>query len=168
MARRFSSALLLALFGLGVQTAAGQAPRQPAKTDTAEPTVLNGCLLDSRADTTTADAKGVIYTLDVAETTGAAEAATIAPAKPGSPAKGSAARSAAVAKTRYALSTFGAQKVDLSTHVGHHVELTGRLMSTEQSSASANPSPAAAKPLPGAAHRMFQVSALKMISAKCP
>lgn len=168
MARRFSSALFLALFGLGVQAAA-QAPMQPAKADTAEATVLSGCLLDSRADTTTADRKGLIYTLDVAETTGAAEAPTIAPAKPGSPAKRSAARSAAVAKTRYALSTFGAQKVDLSTHVGHHVELTGRLMSTEQSSVSAKPAQAVgAKPLPGAAHRMFQVSALKMIAAECP
>ncbi len=166
MASRFSLTLCLVLFGLGVGANAGQAPATPTKATT-QPTVLSGCLLDSRADTTTADAKGVIYTLDVADTAGAAEAASIAPAKPASPATGSAARSAAVAKTRYALSTEGAQKVDLSKHVGHHVELSGRLLTTDQGNASAKPAPAA-KPLPGAAHRMFHVSALKMIAPKCP
>jgi hypothetical protein len=165
MAHRFASAIFLAVFGITTPTALAQTPTPPAKADTAQPTVLSGCLLDSRADTTTADSKGVIYTLDVAETSGA-DAPTIAPTKPEAPAAGSAARSAAVAKTRYALSTEGAQKVDLSKHVGHHVELTGRLLTTAQAGVSAKTTPG--KPLPGAAHRMFQVSALKMVSAKCP
>jgi hypothetical protein len=131
-----------------------------------ERTVLRGCLLDSRADTTTADSKGVIYILDVSQDVAQ---------KPGTPArpKGNDTSAAALAKTRYALSKERADvPVDFARHVGHRVALTGRVFERLQTGKANSGKPTASntgiKPLPGAPLRMFQVSALKMIAAKCP
>ena len=111
-------------------------------------TVLSGCLRQSRADTTTANQKGVIYTLEAT-----AQKLPTSPAPEGSgPIK---------IDDRYALS-FDAS-VDLSKHVNHRVEVRGRLLPIE----AGNKSPAAPKPLPGAAEKMFHVTELKMISATC-
>ena len=162
MGRQLSPMIFVAACAFGM-SAAQSAPPQ-AKPPAANPTVLSGCLLQSRADTTTADAKGVIYTLDVAE------GATQRPGTPVMSSGGAAARSAAVAKTRYALSTEAA--VDFARHVGHHVELTGqvleRLHTVNPSASQPSATVATPKPLPGAAHRMFQVATLKMIAPKCP
>ena len=155
MKRRFSTMALLVICASGVSLGA-QVSKEQATAKTGATQALSGCLQSSRADTTTADPKGVIYTLDVAES----------PAAPatGATAGSSSARAAAVAKTRYSLSAD--PSMDLSKHVGHHVQLTGRLQpppGKDQASTGAG-----AKPLPGAAHRMFQVTGLKMIAAKCP
>jgi hypothetical protein len=164
MGSQFNSVILIAAWAVAV-SAADAAPPQ-AKPHEADSIVLSGCLIQSRADTTTADPKGVIYTLDVAETE------PEKPAAPATSASGTAARAAAVAKTRYALST--EEAVDFAKHVGHHVELTGRVLErlqTGKAPSNTGKPPAAVatpKPLPGAAHRMFQVATLKMIAAKCP
>jgi hypothetical protein len=162
MRRQLSPMIFVAACAFGA-SAAHSAPSQ-AKPPAPNPTVLSGCLLQSRADTTTADAKGIIYTLDVAES--AAER----PETPAMSSSKAAARSTAVAKTRYALSTEAA--IDFARHVGHHVELTGqvleRLHTVKPSAGQPAATVATLKPLPGAADRMFQVATLKMISGKCP
>ena len=147
------STVLLAAMWLMPIIQSAPAQEKPTSTET----VLSGCLRDARADTTNADPKGVIYTLEAAASTSSTTPAPIS----------GAAQAAAVAKTRYALSVDGS--VDLSKHVGHHVQLTGKLLSEQRTSQNASaPAPTAAKPLPGAAHRTFQVTGLKMIAAKCP
>ena len=157
MVHEFSLMVVLAVSITSVPLA-GQSSSQPPKRDGMAETVLSGCLRESRADTTTADPKGMIYTLDVADTSGATTAAP-----------GSSARPATVAKTRYALSADAS--VDFAKHVGHHVQLTGRVQAVKGAGPSGNQSasaPAGAKPLPGAAQQMLQVTALKMIAATCP
>jgi hypothetical protein len=161
MERRFLQMAVLGLCVLGVNTTA-QAQQTPAADKTK--TELSGCLQSSRADTTNADPKGIIYTLDVAE---AASTTTPAASTTGTSAQSGAARAAAVAKTRYSLTPEAS--VDLTKHVGHHVQLTGVLLPPAAGGSAATATAATgAKPLPGAAHRMFRVTGLKMIAAKCP
>jgi hypothetical protein len=111
-------------------------------------TILVGCLRESRADTATANTKGVIYTLE-ADT----QKLPTSPAPEGSgPIK---------VDGRYALSF--EDSVDLSKHVNHKVEVWGRLLPRPTRDAQT-----AAKPLPGAAEQMFHVTTLKMVAATCP
>ena len=111
-------------------------------------TVLSGCLRESRADTTTANPKGVIYTLEAT-----AQKLPTSPAPEGSgPIK---------VDDRYALSFEPA--VDLSKHVNHQVEVRGRMLPIDPPGKPDT----LAKPLPGAADKMFHVTELKMISATC-
>jgi hypothetical protein len=161
MGRQYSSVVFVAAcaFGVAVEGYSGWLEASP---NVPNPTVLRGCLLKSRADTSAAHSKGVIYTLDVTDAADKAQ-------KPSTPAAGAAT----VARTRYALSTQSSEgAVALAKHVGHHVELTGQVLERLQTVSPSSSKPAsetvAAKPLPGAAQRMFQVSALKMIAAKCP
>lgn len=116
----------------------------------AEPvTLLTGCLRQSRADTTTANQKGMIYTLEAHS-----QKLPTSPAPEGSgPIK---------MDGRYALSF--ETSVDLSKHVNHQVEVRGRLLPRPAISQNAKEG---AKPLPGAAEQMFHVTELKMISATC-
>ena len=116
-------------------------------------TVLTGCLRQSRADTTTANAKGVIYTLEAR-----AQKLPTSPAPEGSgPIK---------ADGRYALSF--EESVDLSKLVNHQVEVRGHRLPRGASDAKgAAASAAAAKPLPGAADQMFHVTAVKMLAPRC-
>jgi hypothetical protein len=144
MARQFSLALVMPFWLMSIPATA-QAPQKP----TASQSVLNGCLRQERADTTTANEKGVIYILDVAS--GDTPATTPPPQS----------SKADVARTRYSLSF--EQSVDLSKHVNHHVEVTGKPLPRSPESA-----PPTGKPLPGAAREMFHVSSLKMLAAKCP
>ncbi len=160
MGRQVSSVVFVAACAFGV-SAEGHSGWLEASPKVPNPTVLRGCLLQSRADTSTPVSKGVIYTLDVTDAADKAQ-------KPSTPAAGAAT----VAKTRYALSTQSPDgAVALAKHVGHHVEVTGQVLERLQTVSPSSSKPASetvAKPLPGAAQRMFQVSALKMIAAKCP
>ena len=117
---------------------------------TKEPvTVLTGCLRQSRADTTTANAKGVIYTLEAR-----AQKLPSSPAPEGSgPIK---------VDGRYALSF--EDSVDLSKLANHLVEVRGRAIPRAPESKGTS---AAAKPLPGAAEQMFHVTAVKMLAPRC-
>ena len=136
----------------GTVTVNSQASQPPSQTDAKPITLLTGCVRQTRADTTTADAKGMIYTLE-AQT----EKLPTSPAPEGSgPLK---------VDGRYALSFD--QSVDLSKHVNHYVEVRGRRMPTAATDNAAK-APTPPKPLPGAAKQMFHVTAVKMISAKCP
>lgn len=142
----------LLLLGIVVVTTSAVPPGDVQSTQpAANPiTVLSGCLRQSRADTTTANEKGVIYTLE-------AETQKL-PTSP--PPEGSGP---VTTTGRYALSF--EESVDLSKHVNHHVEVRGRMLPKSDTGPSSGS--AASKPLPGAAQQMFHVTALKMISPKC-
>jgi hypothetical protein len=127
----------------------GSSMAQEAQPSDTPMTVLSGCLRESRADTTTANKKGVIYTLEAGT-----QKLPTSPAPEGSgPVK---------INGRYALSF--EESVDLSKHVNHQVEVRGRILPRPTPDAGAGTT---AKPLPGAAEHMFHVTALKMISANC-
>lgn len=144
-----SRSLIAAVAAASCMVASGagaQEPQQPGNPIT----VLSGCLRQGRADTTTATAKGVIYTLEAAT-----QKLPTSPAPEGSgPIK---------MDGRYALSVD--QSVDLSKHVNHHVEVTGRLLPRPGS--KGDDTTTETKPLPGAAEQMFHVTALKMVAANC-
>ena len=132
-------AILALALSATVAGASAQAPRRP----TSDETVLRGCLREARADTSAANTKGIIYTLEIIEAT-----------LPTSPApEGSSPIRPSV--TRYALSFD--KSVDVSTHVDHRVEVKGR----ERHMAAPD------KPLPGAAEHLFDVSTVTMISPNC-
>lgn len=123
--------------------------------DTANETLM-GCVRSTRADTTAADPKGNIYTLEVMDTPspGSTEVGAPAPGTSG--------------PITYALSA--PDSVGLGKHVGHQVQLTGKLKppSATEPPAGGTPTTAAPGAKPGHMSRTFEVSALKMISAKCP
>jgi hypothetical protein len=126
-----------------------QSPTQPPNKTTPQPgdLVLTGCLQSGPGDTTAGDSKGRIYTLSVAS------AASPTAATPPSE------KTSAASPEIYTL--MAAEALGLAKHVGHQVQLTGRLQT---------PAPqkdAAATAKPGGAHRTFEVSSLKMIAAKC-
>lgn len=143
-----AAALALSIAGTGVLA---QTPQQTPQPSTSEGTVLRGCLRQGRADTTTANAKGIIYTLEVTSEK--------LPTSP--PPEGSGPAKAAV--IRYALSFD--KSVDLSKHVNHRVEVKGRTMPRPGNTAAGGATDA--KPLPGAAEQMFDVAAVTMLAAKC-
>ena len=134
--------------------AAQQTPKVKTS-DTANETLM-GCVRSTRADTTPADSKGNIYTLEVMDTPsrGGTEVGAPAPGTSG--------------PITYALSA--PDSVGLGKHVGHQVQLTGILKppSATQPPTGATPPTAAPGAKPGHMSRTFEVSALKMISAKCP
>lgn len=124
-------------------------------------TVLTGCLKSHGADTQVAGPSGRLYTLEVVETVMASGAPTAGAEKP-----------ATASSTTYSLSVnkAAAKGIDLEKHADHQVQLTGRLQAP---STAATPTPgspqSAAKttPVAGGAHRTFEVSGVKMVSAKC-
>lgn len=136
----------------GVPLVAQQpAARQGSPTDAQ---TLTGCIRSMRADTTAADTKGHIYTLEVMDTPsrGATEVGAPAPGTSG--------------PITYALSA--PDSVGLGKHVGHQVQLTGALKApAAQAPVSGPPTTSAPGAQPGTPHRTFEVSALKMIATKC-
>ncbi len=134
-------------------------PKMPT-TAQAGDTMLTGCLRSSRADTSTADSKGNVFTLEVTE----AGATKPSP----SPEAGAPSRPMAASKTTYTLSA--AESLGLAKHVNHEVQVTGSMQGASTMAGRPQSSTPAegAKPMPGGGHRTFQVSALKMISANCP
>ena len=140
-----AAAVSLIQADLGAQEAQkAQKPENPI-------TVLSGCLRETRADTTTANTEGVIYTLE-------AEVQKL-PTSPAPEGSGPIKR-----EGRYALSF--EKSVDLSKHVNHQVEVRGRML-PRPAMERADETGKAPKPLPGAAEQMFHVTTLKMISATC-
>lgn len=159
MRRTVPSVLALVVAMAGVALAQQTPPPSSGSQPQGESKVVSGCLIQSRADTTTASRDGFIYTLDVVEPN----------EKSPTDVEGAAARAAAVSKTRYALSFEDA--IDAAKHAGHHVQVTGRVLprpAADKTMKGSDVSAAAAKPLPGTAHQMLHVTALKMIAAKCP
>jgi hypothetical protein len=159
---------LMGLMGLvdGAQLAAdtgSRASQQPPPATTAQQPpsaqasegaqTLTGCIRSMRADTTAADAKGNIYTLEVMDT------ASAGATEVGAPAPGTSG------PITYTLSA--PDSVGVGKHVGHQVQLTGTLKPPAASAPTA-PTTAAPGAKPGSMHRTFEVTALKMISAKCP
>lgn len=140
----YTVALLIACVSVTGVGLAAQRPDTPAK-------VLTGCLREGRADTATANVKGVIYTLEARR-----EILPTSPAPEGS--------GPVEASGRYALSF--AESVDLSKHVDHQVEVRGHVVPRPATQPSAAQAPAP-KPLPGAAQQMFHVTEIKMLSATC-
>ena len=127
--------------------------QQPAAADKPPTMMLTGCLRSSGADTAIAGPTGRLYTLEVME----------APATPAPGATTSSAPSV-TSKTTYSLSA--PESVGLAKHADHEVQLTGRLQAPAAPPAKqASPSESPSKP--GGAHRTFEVTALKMIAAKC-
>ena len=138
---------------IGTNGFAQQPPAQPQSDPPVQ--VLTGCLRSSAADTAVAGPSGRIFTLEVMEQPrpGTDAVAGGAPAQP--------------TKTTYSLSA--PESLALAKHADHEVQLTGRL----QAPAAAPSRPGApprdtAKPAAGGGHRTFEVSALKMLGAKCP
>jgi hypothetical protein len=129
-----------------------QKPSAAAQKSSEGERVFTGCLRQSRADTTTANAEGEIYTLEVTPD----PKATSSPPESSTPAG---------SKVRYALSF--AQPTDLSKHVNHQVQVTGRVLPATQAGGS-DSGAKSAKPLPGDAQQMLQVSAFKHVAPKCP
>jgi hypothetical protein len=138
--------LVTALFMTSPATSAQQeAAKEPPVT------ILTGCLRSSGADTAVAGPSGRLYTLEVVEPV----------TKPAPTTTGSTPPVATT--TTYSLAA--PESVGLAKHDGHQVQLTGRLQapSTAASQAGATAPP----PKPGGAHNTFNVTALKMVSAKC-
>lgn len=127
--------------------------QQPSSTEKPPVTVLTGCLRSSGADTAIAGPDGRLYTLEVIEP----------PAKPAA-ATTSGATPPAASTTTYSLAA--AESVGLAKHVDHEVQLTGRLQAPSSTAPPAG-GKAASEPKPGGAHNTFNVTALKMIAAKC-
>lgn len=162
---RFTTFLFVAALGSGMSLAAQTpSPAPPSQASATQPStlVLTGCLRSApRADTNSpGDAK--VYTLDVNDP---AATATVPPAttQPGAPAKSSAST-----PTKYTLTA--PESVGLLKHVNHEVELTGRLQGSSTASQPGAPgsgTKSEGKAMPGGAHRTFEVSALKMLSANC-
>jgi hypothetical protein len=146
--------LLVAVLLLATPNANAQ---QPDSSDKPPVTILTGCLRSSGADTAVAGPSGRIYTLEVVDP----------PPKPSSTTTTGSAPPVA-SKTTYSLDAD--ESLGLAKHADHEVQLTGKLQTP--STAAAAPGTAAAakerKPSPGGGHRTFHVSALKMISTKCP
>jgi hypothetical protein len=128
---------------------------------------VSGCLRTMRADTSVADPKGQIYTIEVVKEGGAASD------ERGTPVPGTAA------PLTYTLNA--AESVGLAKHVGHYVQLTGRVRPVAATTgAAASGTTGTAKPATGAATtsaapgakpgaaQTFDVTGLKMIAAKCP
>ena len=124
---------------------------QQPDVDKAPMTLLTGCLRSSGADTAVAGPSGRIYTLEVSETPPVSGTTT-------------GTTPPVASKTTYSLSA--AESVGLAKHVDHEVQLTGRLQTPTAPAASSGASPAA-QPKAGGAHRTFEVTALKMVAAKC-
>lgn len=150
---------------LAAHTGGGSASQQPPSTGTAQQPskgqpsntdnqTLTGCIRSTRADTTAADAKGNIYTLEVTDTPsrGSTEVGAPAPGTSG--------------PITYALAVPDA--IGVAKHVGHQVQLTGTLKPPSAAAGGGTPTTAAPGAKPGHMHRTFEVTALKMISAKCP
>lgn len=154
MRQSISNLCVAVLLATGAALAA-QTPAAPAAAKGGD-TVLLGCIRSTRADAGNADPKGNVFTLEVTET-----AATTPSAAPTT----SASTRTASAKTTYTLSA--PEAVNLSRHLNHQVQLTGRM--SAPATTTATPPPANAKPIPGGGggHRTFEVTALKMIAA-CP
>jgi hypothetical protein len=127
--------------------------QQPATPEKPPVTVLTGCLKSSGADTAVAGPSGRIYTLEVTE---------LPPAKPAT----AESTPPGASTTTYSLSA--AESIGLDKHVDHKVELTGTLQAPSTTAAAASATQPASPPKPGGGHRTFQVSALKMVAAKCP
>ena len=148
----------------------GQPPTQkPTTSATAQAgeTMLTGCLRSNRADQGAADSKGVVFTLEVTEATGARPA----PSEAGAPSPPTGA-----SKTTYTLQ--GPESLGLAKHVNHEVQLTGRMQApsstmpaTERPQSTPppapSPSPGAKTAAGGGGGRTFEVAALKMVSANC-
>src|SRR5687767_935450 len=139
MPNRFTQLSLAVLLAGGVPLLAqspsqppGQPPQTPPATQrptTEKPTstmaagaetTLTGCVRTQRADTSAADTKGNIYTLEVSPGAGRGEGA----ASGGTPTTGAAA-AAATAKMTYTIAA--PDSIGIGKHVGHQVELTGRV-----------------------------------------
>jgi hypothetical protein len=159
--------ILMSGLPLAAHSSARPAGQQPSPATTAQQTpkekpsntgneTLMGCLRSTRADTTTADTKGNLYTLEVMDTpsTGSTEVGAPAPGTSG--------------PITYALSA--PDSVGLGKHVGHQVQVSGKLKppNATEPPAAGTPTTAAPGAKPGHISRTFEVSALKMISAKCP
>jgi hypothetical protein len=127
--------------------------QQPPATDKPPVTVLTGCLRSSGADTAVAGPDGRLYTLEVTE----------APAKPDATTTTGTTPPVA-SKTSYSLAA--PASVGLAKHDGHEVQLTGSLQAPSTPATTSSPAGTPA-PKPGGAHRTFNVTALKMIAAKC-
>jgi hypothetical protein len=144
---------------------------KPTSTMAGAETTLTGCVRTQRADTGAADTKGNIYTLEVSPGTGRGEGA----ASGGTATSGAATSGAAKGATAKMTYTISApDSVGIGKHVGHQVELTGRVQpamgsgGTGAGAGAGTGAAASTKPEPGGAMRTFQATALKMISAKCP
>lgn len=142
---------LLILF-ISLLFAPPAAAQQPAAEQKPPITLLTGCLVSSGADTAVAGPSGRLYTLEVLET----------PAQPSSSAAGTPPPVAS--KTTYSLSA--PESLNLAKHDGHEVQLTGSLQAPSPQ-ATPGAAGAATPSKPGGAHRTFNVTALKMIAAKC-
>ena len=114
-------------------------------------TILTGCLRSSGADTAVAGPSGRLYTLEVTEV-------------PPPPSASAGTTPPVASKTTYSLAA--AESVGLAKHADHEVQLTGRLQAPAAAPSSTAKNPAT-QPKPGGAHRTFEVTALKMIAAKC-
>lgn len=148
--------LLTLLTGATLIASSLAAAQQPAAQPSQQPPVeiLSGCLRSSAADTAVAGPSGRLYTLEV-----------VTPPRPGTDTPGSPA--AAPSKTTYSLAA--PESLALSKHADHEVQLTGRLQAPAPTASPAGGAVGSTpKPPAGGGHRTFEVSALKMLSAKCP
>jgi hypothetical protein len=154
------SAGLSVLAQAGAQSAA-RSPDTPARQGNL---VISGCLKSSSSETgkgaTVYSLEGHMPTQDIYPPSArpAPEDATAPRGTPITP-----------ANTTFALSAL--PSVSLVEHVGHQVELAGR-MQPAQSDAVGTAGTAGAQPqtqavIPGGAHKTFEVSAVRMLSTRC-
>jgi hypothetical protein len=122
---------------------------------------LTGCLRSSPSGTSAADARDIVYTLEQTETA-TDKPSTTPGAAAAPPSGGSSSKVGSSSKTVYTLAA--PASVGLARHVGHEVQLTGRMQPAPAQSGASG----AQDVKPGGAHNTFQVSALKMVSMNCP
>ena len=139
---------LIASSAAGSQVPAERQPSPPA------PMTIAGCLKSGPNPSGVPDP--VTYTLEPIET---------APAPP-SPARPTGDAVTPNVPKRYTLTASGS--VDFSSHVGHKVEVSGRLKDLSSPAGMAARDPQKKAPQPGGAHNTFEVTTLKMVATTCP
>lgn len=138
---------------LAAAPVAAQPPSAPRSSAIAPEMTITGCLRSGPNPGGVPEP--VTYTLEPIVT-------TAAPAPTGSVSDAAKAKTA----TRYTLTA--EKTIDLSAHVGHTVELRGRLKDLSASPPDAQRDPPTPSPKPGGAHNTFEVATLKMVAARCP
>lgn len=174
MKKLFSAVVLCGVVG-GAMGVAGQGQPQPTPAEAPRPVVMSGCLNAwdgkmSSAPTpempTPASAPAQFVLTNAVE-----EPAATAPSPAGTPetlppSGVATAQKSGMAHASYLLRTEG-QSVDLRSHVGHKVQLTGTLAPGKPGAATRPSAPEAAKSGQAGATTLT-VMALKMISTTCP
>lgn len=177
MKKLFSAVALCGGVG-GAMGVAGQGQPQPTPVEASRPVVMSGCLNTWDGKMSSAPTPEMPMPAGVPAqfvlTNSAEEPAATTPSPAGTPetlppSGVATAQKSGMAHASYLLRTEG-PNVDLRSHVGHKVQLTGTLAPGKPRAATSPSSPEAPKPGQAATtgETTLTVTALKMISTTCP